>query len=59
MQERFTTKNLIMKEYIILKKGIFEKFASFEDRISKKHGYEAVNISNDGATVIVLMKKRS
>ncbi|MBT8327316.1 MAG: hypothetical protein KJP21_06305 [Bacteroidia bacterium] len=48
-----------MKRYIIMKKGLFEKFEVFEDRISNKHGYEAINISNDGATVIVLMKKIS
>ena len=48
-----------MKRYVIMKKGLFEKFEAFEDRISNNHGYEAINISNDGATVIVLMKKIS
>ena len=46
-----------MKRYKILKKGLFEKFEAFEDRISSVQGYEAINISNDGATVIVLMKR--
>ncbi len=47
-----------MKKTIILKKGLFEKLESFEERINSKHGYEAISISNDKSTVIVLMKRK-
>ena len=48
-----------MKKIKILRKGLFEKVEAFEDRISNLHGYEAVSISNDGASIIVMMKRTS
>jgi hypothetical protein len=48
-----------MKKIKILRKGLFEKVEAFEDRISNTHGYEAISISNDGATIIVMMKRTS
>ena len=49
-----------MNRYKIIKKGVFEKESSFEDRLNSiaLEGWKAISISeNGGGRIIVLMEK--
>lgn len=48
-----------MKKYIILEKGLFEKLATFEERINNQHGYKPINLAYGDGTYSVLMEKIS
>jgi hypothetical protein len=50
-----------MEKYIILEKKMFEKTATFEQRINdaSRRGYRAINIAFGQAVCAVLMEKMS
>lgn len=45
--------------YKIVKKGVFEREAKFEERLNSLYleGWRAVNIAFQGASMVVLMEK--
>ncbi|MDA7836118.1 hypothetical protein N9A49_01785 [Salibacteraceae bacterium] len=49
-----------MDNYKLVKKGIFEKLASFEERINSMsaEGWNAISMSSDNNSIIVLMERR-
>jgi len=49
-----------MDNYKLIKKGVFEKLSSFEERINamSNEGWNAISISSDNNSVIVLMERK-
>ncbi len=48
-----------MRQYKILKKGVFETQTKFEERLNSEslQGWKAISISAQGAQMVVLLEK--
>lgn len=49
-----------MDQYKLIRKGVFEKETSFEERMNSmsREGWKAISVAVHGGSVVVLMEKR-
>lgn len=49
-----------MGNYKLIQKGVFEKLTAFEERINSmsNEGWQAISMSSEGGSVLVLMERR-